>query len=299
MENVLLYLITVLIWGSTWFAITYQLNVSPELSVAYRFFIASALLFAYSKFRGLNLRFSIKEQLFIAFEGLLLFSANYILVYYSELHIASGLVSVLFTVVTIMNVIFSAIFLGIPISSRVVLGSVIGILGVVLIFRPEVEGFQLADGALLGLIFVLVSALSASLGNVVAARNQRNSLPVIQTNAYGMLYGAIATFAIALVRGVPLAFDFSAPYIISLLYLALFGSVIAFGAYLTLLGRVGPDRSGYVAVLFPVVALLLSSLFESLHMDPLQFLGVALVLLGNGIVLYRRQRSLTAVAAAK
>lgn len=299
MENTLLYAITVLIWGSTWFAITYQLNVAPELSVAYRFFIAAALLFAYSKLRGLNLRFTLKEQLFIAFEGLLLFSANYILVYYSELYITSGLVSVLFTIVTIMNVVFSALFLRIPISTRVVVGSIIGILGVVLIFRPEVEGFQLEDSTLLGLIFVFVSALSASLGNVVAARNQRATLPVIQTNAYGMLYGAIATFVIALVRGVPLTFDFSFPYITSLLYLALFGSVIAFGAYLTLLGRIGPDRSGYVAVLFPVVALLLSSLFEGLRLEPLQFAGVALVLLGNGVVLYQRQRTLAAAAASK
>jgi drug/metabolite transporter (DMT)-like permease len=299
MENILLYGITVLIWGSTWFAITYQLNVPPELSVAYRFFLASVILFAYSKWRGLNLRFTLKEQLFIAFEGLLLFSANYILVYYSELYITSGLVAVLFTIVTLMNVVFSAIFLKIPISGRVILGSLIGILGVYLIFRPEVEGVQFGDTTLLGLIFVLVSALSASLGNVVAARNQRASLPVIQTNAYGMLYGAIATFAVALVRGVPLTFEFSIPYVTSLLYLSLFGSVIAFGAYLTLLGRIGPDRSGYVAVLFPVVALLLSSRFEGLRMEAMQFVGVALVLLGNGVVLYKRQRALRIAAVTK
>jgi len=299
MGNILLYAITVLIWGSTWFAITFQLSVAPELSVAYRFFLAAVLLFSFSKLRGLNLRFTLKEQLFVAFEGLLLFSANYILVYYSELYIASGLVSVLFTIVTIMNVVFSAIFLKIPISGRVVFGSLIGILGVYLIFQPEIEGFQLNNIALLGLAFVIVSALSASLGNVVAARNQRASLPVIQTNAYGMLYGAIATFVVALVRGVPITFDFSFPYVASLLYLSLFGSVIAFGAYLTLLGRIGPDRSGYVAVLFPVIALLLSSLFEGLQMETLQFIGVALVLLGNGVVLYQRQRSLAEAPASK
>jgi len=133
----------------------------------------------------------------------------------------------------------------------------------------------------------------------VSARNQQNHLPVIQTNAYGMLYGAILTSIVALLRGAPLAFDGSIGYLVSLSYLALFGSVIAFGSYLTLLGRIGADRAAYVTVLFPVIALLLSALFENLQLDWVQFSGFALVILGNGLVVNWRQQGAAASAPAK
>src|SRR3990172_2453075 len=291
MQNTFLYILTVLIWGSTWYAITFQLEVvPPEWSVAYRFLLASLILFIYSKLRGLNLRFTLREQLFIAMQGLLLFSVNYILVYFSEIYINSGMVSVLFSSVIVFNVFFGAVLLRNPVRSRVLLGSLVGIAGLALIFWPELEGFDLQGGQALGLILALVSAVSASLGNIVSARNQRNKLPVIQTNAYGMLYGAIFTSIIAIVRGVPLTFDLSAGYVGSLLYLALLGSVIAFGSYLTLLGRIGADRAAYVTVLFPVIALLLSALFENLQLDWVQFSGFALVILGNGLVVNWRQQ---------
>lgn len=292
MGNTFLYIVTVLIWGSTWLAIKFQLGVvSPELSVAYRFLLASLMLFAYSKFRKLNLRFTRREHAFIALQGLLLFSLNYVMVYISELYITSGLVSVLFSTVIIFNVLFGAVLLRNPIQPRVLAGSLVGIAGLVVIFLPEVAGLDLQGTRLLGFALGLGSAVLASLGNLASARNQRNQLPVIQTNAYGMLYGSLATLAVAFARGATLQFDFSPGYIGSLLYLALFGSVIAFGSYLTLLGRIGADRAAYVTVLFPVIALLLSALFEGLHFNALQFAGVALVLLGNAIVVNRRQRS--------
>ena len=291
MQNTFLYLVTVFIWGSTWLAITYQLGVvPPEWSVAYRFFLAAALLFIYSKLRGLQLRFTLREQFFIALQGLLLFSANYILVYYSELYITSGMVSVLFSSIIVFNVFFGALLLRSPVRGRVLLGSLVGISGLALIFWPEMQGVDLQGTRLLGLGLALLSALSASLGNIVSARNQQNRLPVIQTNAYGMLYGAILTSVVALLRGAPLAFDGSAGYLGSLFYLALFGSVIAFGSYLTLLGRIGADRAAYVTVLFPVIALLLSALFENLQLDWVQFSGFALVILGNGLVVNWRQQ---------
>jgi drug/metabolite transporter (DMT)-like permease len=291
-ENTFLYVITVLIWGSTWLAIKFQLGVvPPELSVAYRFFLASLLLFAYSKLRGLNLRFSRREHLFIALQGLLLFSLNYVMVYFSEIYITSGLVSVLFSAVIIFNVIFGAFLLRNPVQGRVVLGALVGVLGLAFIFWPEMAGLNLEGLRLAGFLLGLLSAVSASLGNIVSARNQRAKLPVIQTNAFGMLYGSMATLVFSLVRGTQFAFDPSAGYIGSLIYLALFGSVIAFGSYLTLLGRIGADRAAYVTVLFPVIALVLSALFEGLKLNGLQFAGVALVLLGNVIVVARRRKA--------
>lgn len=290
MQNNLLYLITVLIWGSTWLAIRFQLGVvAPELSVAYRFFLASALLFLYSAWKRLPLRFSRRQHVFMAMQGLLLFSVNYILVYIAEGFVTSGLVAVIFSSIIILNVFFGALFLGSPVRAQVVLGALVGMLGLALIFWPELSSFDLDSGRAFGLTLAVISSVSASLGNIVSARNQRNDLPVIQTNAYGMAYGASFTLLIAFSRGVELSFDPSFSYVASMLYLALFGSVIAFGSYLTLLGRIGADRAAYIAILFPVIALLLSALFEDFTMNDLQLLGVVLILLGNVIVLRRRK----------
>mgnify|MGYP003331360490 FL=1 len=292
MNNSILYVITVLIWGSTWLAIKYQLGVvPPELSVAYRFFLAALLLFAYCAWRRLPLRFSPREHAFIALQGLLLFSVNYIVVYFAELYISSGMVAVIFSTIIILNVFFGSLFLRTPVRLPILAGALIGILGLAVIFWPELANFNLQQGAALGLMLAVGSSLSASLGNIVSASNQRANIPVIQTNAYGMLYGSLLTFAIAMARGVPLVFDASSGYVLSLLYLALFGSVIAFGAYLTLLGRIGADRAAYITVLFPVIALLLSARFEGLRLNGWQFAGVGLVLAGNLLVVERRRKS--------
>jgi len=286
MLNATYYLITVFIWGSTWLAIKFQLGVvSPELSIAFRFTLAALLLFIFSAVRRLPLRFTWRQHAFMALQGLLLFSFNYYMVYLAEAQLTSGLVAILFSMLTITNVIFGAVFLHTSVRARVVIGSITGILGLVLIFGPEIISFDLSGGNSLAVIFGVVSVISASLGNIVSARSQRHGLPVIQTNAYGMAYGAVFMFILAIFNGTPLIFDFSFSYVLSLFYLALFGSVVAFGSYLTLLGQIGPDRAAYVTVLFPIIALVLSTLFEGMTWSAAQFSGVALVLIGNVIVL--------------
>lgn len=292
MGNTLLYVIPVVIWGSTWLAIKSQLGiVPPELSVAYRFLLGALVLFVYTKWRGLNLRFARREHAFMALQGLLLFSLNYVMVYFSELYVTSGLVAVLFSALIILNVLFGALFLRTPVRAQVLLGALVGVVGVALIFWPEVAGLQMEGDRLLGITLGIFAALSASLGNIVSARNQRAKLPVIQTNAYGMLYGSLVTFLFAWLRGVEFTFDPSVGYVGSLLYLAIFGSVIAFGSYLTLLGRIGADRAAYVNVMVPMIALALSVVFEGLQLGAIEFAGVALVLLGNVIVVWRRQQA--------
>ncbi len=286
MYNTFLYLITVLIWGSTWLAIKFQLGVvAPELSIAYRFGLAASILFIFSLVRRLPLRFNLKSQAYFALQGFLLFSLNYILVYLAESYLTSGLVAIIFSGIIILNIIFGAIFLRNPIRLRVVVGGLVGLFGLSLVFWPELTSFDLSSGRALGFVLAIVATVSASLGNVVSARNQHNDLPVIQTNAYGMLYGAIFMFVLAIFRGAPLQIELTTGYLVSLLYLAIFGSVIAFGSYLTLLGRIGLDRAAYVTVLFPIIALLLSTLFEGLTWGYLQLAGVALVLIGNALVL--------------
>jgi drug/metabolite transporter (DMT)-like permease len=286
MYNNSLYLITVLIWGSTWLAIKYQLGViSPELSIAYRFGLAASILIVFSLIRRLPMRFDLKAHGFFALQGFFLFSLNYFLVYLAEGYLTSGLVAIIFSLIIITNVIFGSIFLRNPIRSKVVLGAIFGMAGLAFVFWPELSNFDLSSQKVLGMGLAFIATISASLGNVVSARNQRDGLPVIQTNAYGMLYGAFFMFLLALFRGAQLEFDSSAGYILSLLYLAIFGSVIAFGSYLTLLGRIGLDRAAYVTVLFPIIALLLSTLFEGLQWGATQLVGIVLVLLGNAVVL--------------
>ncbi len=290
MQNSFLYIVTVLIWGSTWLAIKFQLGVvEPEISVAYRFFLASILLFIFSLWRRLPLKFNIKQHAFMALQGLFLFSVNYILVYFAEESITSGLVAVIFSIIIIFNVFFGALFLKRPVRGKVIIGALVGILGLALIFWPELENLNMTSAGIFGLSLAFVSAISASLGNIVSARNQEHKIPVIQTNAYGMAYGAAFTTIIALARGTNFIFDTSFPYVASLLYLALFGSVIAFGAYLTLLGRIGADKAAYITIIFPVIALLLSAIFEGLSLNALQILGVLFILAGNAIVLVKRR----------
>ena len=288
MHNSLLYLITVFIWGSTWLAIKFQLGVvSPELSVAYRFALSAVILLVFSLFRRLSLRFDWRAHAFMALQGLFLFSLNYILVYLAEGVLTSGLVAIIFSMIVILNVVIGAIFLRNPVRINVVIGALVGFAGLTLVFWPELSSFDFSSEIALGMVLAFLAAASASLGNIISARNQRQQLPVIQTNAFGMAYGALFMFVLALFRGAQLTFDPSAGYVLSLLYLAVFGSVIAFYAYLTLLGSIGPDRAAYVSVLFPIIALLLSTLFEGMTWSLFQFAGVALVLLGNAVVLVK------------
>jgi drug/metabolite transporter (DMT)-like permease len=288
MSNSLLYIVTVAIWGSSWLAITYQLGtVAPEASIIYRFLLAAAILMGWCILRGLRLRFSLKEHLFMGLQGVLLFSINYVIFYFATMHLTSGLVAVAFSTIVIMNIGFGALLLGMPIRPRVALAALLGLGGLVLVFWSDIAAFNLGSGGLTGLGLSLIATASASLGNVTSARNQRAGIPVIEGNAFGMVYGALFTFFIALGRGVPFTFDFRPAYLISLFYLALFATVIGFGSYLTLLGRIGADRAAYVSVVFPLVALALSTLFEGFQWTTPAVAGVALILIGNLLVLTR------------
>lgn len=286
MKNSLLYLITGLIWGSTWLAIKFQLGVvAPELSIAYRFALAASILFIFSLVRRLPLRFGWRTHSYMALQGFLLFSLNYIMVYLAEGYLTSGLVAIIFSMIIILNVIFGAIFLHNPVRIRVVLGAAVGLFGLAFVFWPELSSFDFSSEKTLGLTLAFIGTVSASLGNIISARNQHHGLPIVQTNALGMAYGATFMLILALFRGANLKFDLSVEYVASLLYLAIFGSVIAFGSYLTLLGRIGPDRAAYVTVLFPIIALLLSIFFEGMTWNALQLTGVTLVIIGNAIIL--------------
>ena len=193
----------------------------------------------------------------------------------------------MFSTVILMNIVNGALFMGSKVRARVILGAGFGIAGIAAIFWAEVSGVGDNADTWRGLWMCLLATWFASLGNIVSARNQQNGIPVVQTNAWGMAYGALIMAIFAVISGAPFNYDTSFSYSLSLVYLAVFGSILAFGAYLTLVGRIGADKAAYAAVLFPVIALGLSTLFEDYQWTLRAVFGIALVLLGNYIVLSR------------
>ncbi len=286
--NLLFYTVTVLIWGSTWLGIKFQLGVvDPSQSVAYRFLLASLLLFAWCLLRRLPLRFRRGDHAMIALQGICLFSINYLFFYLAELQITSGLAAVVFSTIVIMNLLNGRLFLGTPIEAKVLLGGGLGLFGLILMFWPEMAAVDFSGPVIQGLLLSFVATYFASLGNIISARNQRQGLPVVQTNTYGMAYGAIFMLLIVLATGAPLRFELTPAYLISLGYLALFGSVIAFGCYLSLIGRIGPGRAAYATLLFPLVALLLSTFWENYQWTTAAIVGIGLILGGNYLAMHR------------
>lgn len=286
MRNVLFYIVTVAIWGSTWIAIKFQLGaVDPTLSVGYRFSLAATLLLLWCWARRLPMRFSCVEHGFMLLQGIMLFSLNYLLFYLAEQQIASGLAAVIFSTVLLMNMVNGAIFLKSPLDRKVMAGGMLGLSGIVLVFRPEITSFTLEHGGLYGVFLSLLATYFASLGNILSARNQKNNLPIVQTNAIGMGYGSLLMLGAAWLTEKPLFFETSVSYILSLLYLAIFGSIIAFGCYLSLIGRIGADRAAYATLLFPLVALAISTVWEDYHWTGSAVAGVLLILTGNLLML--------------
>ncbi len=290
MKNLLLFATAALIWGSTWLAIKFQLGVvDPLVSIFYRFLLAAVVLLIYSYFSGRNLRYTPRQHLFMALQGILLFGVNYWLVYLAEMQLTSGLVAVVFSTIIFLNILNGAVILKSPVRLTVALSGLLGYFGVALLFRESLLDFSFSRGSSVAFMLALLGAFSASLGNIASAYNQKNKLPVIQTNAFGMLYGSLLMLLMAVVSGTPLNIDLSFPYLSSLVYLALFGSVIAFTAYLTLLGNVGADKAAYATLVIPVIALILSTVFEDFHWDVVSLIGVVLILMGNVLVMKRKK----------
>jgi drug/metabolite transporter (DMT)-like permease len=290
MKNIFFYIMTVLIWGSTWIAIKFQIDsADPMVSIAYRFLIASIILLIWCKIFKLNLKFSKKDYTYMGLQGAALFGFNYLFIYTSELYLTSGLTAVLFSIVLIMNVVNSYIFLGTPIDKKVVIGGLIGLAGIIMVFKPELSSFSADKSGIMGIVFCLLGTLLASFGNILSARNQKNDLPIIQTNAIGMGFGGIIMFVLSFITGKDLSLVMTPSYITALLYLSVFGSIAAFGFYLSLVGNIGPGRAAYSTLVFPIVALIISTIWEGYVWSAESISGLILVLAGNLLIIKRKE----------
>ncbi len=288
--NAFLYLMTVCIWGSTWLAIKCQLGIVPiDVSIFYRFGLASLLIFLWCLWRKLNLKFSGKTHLFLAGQGFFLFSINYVAMYMASGYIAGGLNAIGFSMVLVFNMMNAFLLYKTPLTRPIICGAICGMVGMIIVFWPAVRSLDFSNGSLIGIFLSLLGAFLSSIGNMISARNQKEKVPVLESNAYAMGYGALWMLSVVLIKGEPFQFDTSLVYVLSLLHLTVFGSIVAFGCYLTLLGRMGASKAAYALVMVPIVALGVSSLFEDLVWEPHIFMGVALILLGNIIILGRKR----------
>lgn len=288
----LLFAIPCAIWGTTWLAIKFQLGtVAPELSVGWRFAAAALVLMAWCRLRGIPLRFGWADHARLALLGALLFGVNYVLVYRAEQHLASGLVAVLSAMMVFGNLLGARIVFGARAPRAVVLGAVLGVGGVALLFWPEVAAVGAGGGEWVGIAQALGATVLASSGNLLSQRLFSRGVGVIPGTAVAMGSAAVLVIGGCALAGVPFAFDPRPGYVISLAYLAVFGSVAAFVSFLTLVQRIGAGRSGYVSAVTPVVAMVGSTLFEGYRWSAPALAGMALVLAGTVLVLRVKARA--------
>ena len=293
-----LFAICVLTWGTTWYAVTFQVTpIAPEVAVALRFGLAGALVIAGCAVRGLNLRFGLRDHVLFAFQGAFLYGVAYVGIYYAERHVASGLVAVGYSASPLITGLGAWALFGVPTGRRFVLGGMLGIAGVALIFWPEFgKASQGADVAL-GAALTVASVVLSAIGSLAASRNRPRGLHFWPALGYGMLYGALVCLAIGLARGENFSLPSSASWWFSLVYLVLAGSVLTFACFLTLQDRIGPGPTGSIGVMTPLLALLVSVALESYRPDVFTVAGAALAVFGNALMLSRGARKRVVLVA--
>jgi drug/metabolite transporter (DMT)-like permease len=285
------FIIATLIWGSTWFVIRDQLGVVPPTwSVAYRFLIGSGAMFAWALWTRAPLRIGRNGQVFAALFGLAQFVLNFNFIYRAEDHITSGLVAVVFALLIVPNAIFGRIFLKTPLSGRFLFGSAIALVGVGLLILQEVrrDGSS-AEATLLGTVLTLLGLMSASVANIMQGTQQARALPMASALAWGMLWGGLMNVALGFATVGSPVIEMRAVYWLGVVYLGIFASAIAFTCYFGVIRAIGPARAAYSGVLTPILAMLLSTLFEDYRWTLLAAVGGGVAMVGLLVALSARK----------
>lgn len=287
--DALLYGVTMFGWSTSWIAMKAQVSapVSAEASLLWRFVIATVAMWVWVSVTGLRMRFSLRAHAGFAALGFFIFSTNFDLFYHGAKGLPSGLLSVVFSLASVINLMMGRVFFGHRISGRVLTGGLLGFAGVAAMFWPTIAGADFDHAAALGLLLCIAGTTCFCTGNMISGVLQKRSIPVLSATAWGMTWGSGIMLVYVLVGGEGFRFDTSAPYVASLVWLALVSSVAAFWAYLTLLGRIGAARAGYLTVMFPVFALAISTVVEGYVWTWPAIVGLAAVLAGNLFVLRR------------
>ncbi|HSX55365.1 MAG TPA: EamA family transporter [Sphingomonas sp.] len=279
-----------LIWGSTWIVITGQLGVVPPTwSVTYRFLIAGIAMLLWAVVTRQSLKLDARGIGFAALMGAFQFALNFNFVYRAEMHVTSGLVAVVFALLLVPNAVFARIFLGQRMGRQLVIGSLIAMAGVGLLFLHELRRDPTASGEIwLGIGLTFLAVLSASVANVMQATDTAKRYPMATMLGWAMLLGAAMDGTFAWITTGPPVFDSRLSYVAGVLYLGIFGSAVSFPLYFNVLRKIGPAKAAYSSVIIPVLAMLLSTVFEGYRWSLLA--GAGALLAGAGLVLALRAR---------
>ncbi len=290
--DIVLYVINVLIFGCSWLPLRFQLGVvDPSVSVVWRFLIATLCMFAVVFVTRSRLSFSVRDHALFAVLGATLFSLNFLSFYYAGFHLTSGQMSVVFALTAVFIPILSAIVTRTWPQPRVVLGALLGVAGVAVVFGPDLRAEGFGSGMHLGLMSGLAGTLLFTIGSMASVTVGKRGLPQPSVNAFSMAYGFLLLLAIAVMKGATFQVEWTARYLGALAFLIVFPTLLGFAIYMRLIKRIGASRAGYGTVLFPIVALLISTAFEQYHWTWMAGFGIALVLLGNVVVLRTPRRA--------
>ena len=293
MRNLVLFISTLICWSPTWYLIKFQFGVvDPLISIFYRFFIASIIVFIFLILSNKKMSFNLHQHLSFLLLGVTLFSLNYIFFYLANTYLISGIVTIAFSTILIMNILGERIYFKIKSSKETLFAAGFGIVGILIIFGNELLNFRLEDKTHIGIILSFIATFWASTGNLVHQKNSKDEIPFIQSIAYGMLYGSLFTLIVAKFRGAEIIFDNSISYILSFLYLSIIGSVVAFYLYLKLLESIGSARAGYIGVIMPIVALIISTLFEGLQWTNNLIFGLPVLIFGCVLILNQKSKNI-------
>ncbi|MFL6675959.1 MAG: DMT family transporter [Massilia sp.] len=285
MPSSVLFAIASLIWGSTFWAITLELGeVPPAVSVVYRFGLAAATLFLWCLVRGDRLLLPWRTQRWMMLQGFLTFGLSYVCTYHAEQHLVSALVAVVFALMVFWTPICARIAFGTPMAARTWTAGGAAIAGVILLFYHSIGAAvhdMLAGGSgtfLAGALLAIGASVASSAGSVVVAKVRAQSSNLMLTMAWSMLWGTLLVAAWALVSNQPFLLPGAPSYWLGLVYLSIFGSVIAFNCYFTLINRIGSHKAVYIGVITPVISVLLSIRLEHYRPGPAEWLGMAVCL---------------------
>jgi len=292
MYNLALYLLTIIIWGSTWILAKYQVDeVSALQSVLYRYVLAAILLQALISVTRARNRHSIHTHGKFFLLGSFLFCWNYVLFYAATgLGLTTGLIAVIFSLIITMNMINNAIIFKEKPELKTLIGATVGLIGISLIFVEDLRALQ-GQGQLTAILMCVLATYLASLGNMVSKSLQREGVSVTGANSWGMTYGALILLVVVVLFDDPMRIPTTFPFLSSLMFLVVFGSIIAFWSYLTLLGRVGADKAAYAMIVFPIWSLVISWMYEDFSWTTLKVLGVSVVLVGNLFILGQKKKT--------
>ncbi len=289
-SNLSLFFGALFFWSATWSIIgltQVNINLDPAISVFIRFIVAGFIILIFIALTKRKLIFSIKDHVYFFVLGLFLYSGNYIFFYKSNVYLSSNIPATVFCLLTIFNILGEKFIFKKSITILTLLGALLGITGIAIIFFNDLISFNLNSGTTLGLMFALFATLSASIGNLLAIYNKRNfNIPLLQNVAFAMIYGAIIALLIAIIKGsefyIPIT-NFS--YMIGLLYLVIFGSIISFLCYIRFIENTSASAGGYIGVAMPILALIISMIFEDLKPDIYFLSGLPITLLGLLLIL--------------